>query len=118
MIFWTVLTWVVTPIAILAIGFNGVALSSAIIACSVVLVVWIAKQYIKFRVLRMIQYPLIASLVMGVFLYFMTPFVIRDFLTFFMIILFGAIVYIGVMFLVARNQILSELSLIRRYFIH
>ena len=118
MIFWTVLTWVVTPIAILAIGFNGVALSSAIIACSVVLVVWIAKQYIKFRVLRMIQYPLIASLVMGVFLYFMTPFVIRDFLTFFMIILFGAIVYIGVMFLVARNQILSELSLTRRYFIH
>ena len=39
MVFWTVSTWVLTPLAIVFYGFNGVSYASAFIALSVVFVV-------------------------------------------------------------------------------
>ncbi|MBI2195602.1 MAG: oligosaccharide flippase family protein [Candidatus Levybacteria bacterium] len=61
MIFWTVGTWVITPLAINAYGFNGVSVSSAIVATSVVGVVYLVKRHINFSILKIVGYPALSS---------------------------------------------------------
>ncbi|MDO8659334.1 MAG: oligosaccharide flippase family protein, partial [Candidatus Parcubacteria bacterium] len=92
MIFWTILTWILTPLSILFFGFNGVAGVSAVIASSVVLVVYIARRYIAFNILKAVKYPFFASILMGTVLYFIRPFLVVNLFTLILTILFSAIV--------------------------
>jgi len=112
MIFWTVATWVLTPLLIFIYKFNGVAIASAIISCSVVGVVFIVKKYIKFSILPIVLTPAIATSVMGVVLYFVSQLFITNFPTFFIAIALGGIVYLLIMYLLARDLIKSDVQLI------
>lgn len=112
MIFWTTTTWVLTPIAIMLYGFNGVAMVSALVATSVFLVVAIMKRYVSFRVLPIISFPLLSALVMGVVLYFISPILISNVPTFILTVLIGAIIYIGMLFLTKKELILSDMRFI------
>lgn len=52
MLMWTILTWSITPILVFKLGFNGVALSSFIIAASTVIIpIIMVKKYINFELL-------------------------------------------------------------------
>lgn len=114
MIFWTVATWILTPISIMFLGYNGVAGASAVIACSVFLVIFIAKRYIKFDVLASIISQLTSSLIMGVILFLLSSVIIKNFAGLIFIVIIGVILYLGMMFLLGRNQILSNINMIRR----
>ncbi len=50
MIMWTVLTWTISPIAVWLIGFNGVAVASALIGFSSVATIYLLRQVVPFRV--------------------------------------------------------------------
>ena len=69
MIFWTVATWLITPLMIFLLGFNGVALSSFIISLSVFLVVILVKKYIIFSLYSLI-YPFFSALIMTAILFY------------------------------------------------
>ena len=113
MIFWTCATWILTPIAISHFGFNGVSMASAFISLSTVAVIFIVKKYIKFNVFRVVSYPLLATLIMGIVLYFTASFVITDFLTLIVMIVGGAILYFVTMLLLAKKQIIADVRLIK-----
>lgn len=113
MIFWTILTWVLTPIAILNFGFNGVAIASALISLSVVLVIGLVKRYINFSILKGILYPLISTVLMGIILYFLSPIIVTSFQTLILMIIISIMVYFFVIFALAKKQILSDIALIR-----
>lgn len=113
MIFWTCATWILTPIAISHFGFNGVSMASAFISLSTVAVIFIVKKYIKFSVFRVVSYPLLATLIMGIVLYFTASFVITDFLTLIVMIVGGAILYFVTMLLLAKKQIIADVRLIK-----
>ncbi|MDO8657810.1 MAG: polysaccharide biosynthesis C-terminal domain-containing protein, partial [Candidatus Levybacteria bacterium] len=113
MIFWTLATWIMTPIFITLFGFNGVSIASFIIAFSVIIVVYLSKKYINFRVLEIVKFPVIATCLMGTFIYFLAPVIVKNMpLLFLMIVMAGAI-YFSTIYLLAKKQILDDIQLIR-----
>lgn len=116
MIFWTVLSWVITPLAMVVYGFNGFALSSAVISLTVVIVVWIAKKHIAFSI-KQVFAPFAASGVMGVFLYFASTFFEKSLITIVLLIISGSIVYFTTCFILARSALMQDIVLIRKQFV-
>jgi len=114
MIFWTIATWILTPILINIFGFNGVAIASAIVSLSVVLVIAIVKRHIKFSIFRAIAYPLISTSFMGIVLYFLAPVIITNFQTLILMILISIMVYFFTSFVLAKKEILADIALVRQ----
>ncbi len=113
MVFWTVANWAITPLFIVWFGFNGVAYASALIAASVVLVVFVVKRYMQFSLLRVVLNPLIATLLMGVAVYFLSGFLAKNIIGVIFVIGFGAVLYFLTMFALAKNEILSDIQMVR-----
>lgn len=114
MVFWTISTWVLTPILIMSMGFNGVAVASAIISTSVVLVIMISKKYLNFSIFNATFYPLISSVLMGIVVYFLSNILAINFLGIFACMVVGAMVYFLVIYILAKNQIKADILLIRQ----
>ncbi len=113
MILWTVMTWVLTPLAISLIGFSGFPLVSALVNISVVGVVFIAKRFLPFSVIKAIRFPTIAASIMGVSLYVLTTLLPENFYTVAFLIIFGFILYAGILLLLDRKQIFSDFRYIK-----
>lgn len=113
MIFWTIATWVLTPILIVIYGFNGVSIASALISTSVIAVILIAKRYIKFSILFTTAVPLFGSIVMGIAVYFLSPFLVKNLISLLLMCGVGALLYFAASFIIAREQIISDIKLVR-----
>jgi len=118
MVFWTAATWVLTPLAVILLGFNGVAIVSAGISLSVVFVVFLVKKYIKFNLFPSIIFPILGSLVMGTILYLLSPVIANELLGFILMILIGVMVYFLAMFAMARKQVLEDIRLIKSHLLN
>lgn len=114
MIFWTVSTWILTPLFIFLFGFNGVAAASFVITTSVVMVVFIARRYIVFDIVKTIKNPFLATFFMGLFIYLLSPMVVRNIASLLFMVLIGGIFYFAFMLLLAKKEILSDIRLIRQ----
>jgi O-antigen/teichoic acid export membrane protein len=112
MVFWTIATWVLTPLCIMWFGFNGVAIASAIISTSVVGVVYVTKKYIRFSILPAILTPSIASVVMGILLLIVSPLVIRNIYILLGMVGAGGLVYFGMMYILAKEFIIEDVKMI------
>lgn len=112
MVFWTISTWILTPIAIQFFGFNGVAGVSAVIAFSVFIVVFIARRYVYFDIINAVRFPLFSSIVMAIVIYILSPYVISNLISFFAMICIGTAVYISTIYLLAKEYIRSDLKMI------
>jgi len=111
MIFWTAITWIFTPIAISLIGFNGVAVASAVISLSVFIVIYIVKKYVDINIF--IISPLVGSaLVMGVFIYLLGPVFSKNIFSVLFLGFLGLMVYASTMFLLAKQEIISNIRLL------
>lgn len=108
MIFWTVATWILTPISLLLFGFNGVAVASAIISLSVVGVIYLVKKYVAFNVGSITIVPASATTIMGIVVYFLSKVLVSNLLMVFVMIVIGVIIYLGTMFLFGRKQIIED----------
>ncbi len=113
MVFWTVATWVLTPALIIFYGFNGVAVASAIISLSVVAVVWISKRYVNFSIFSTTAVPVAASTVMGIAVYFLSPIFVKNLILAILMCGVGALIYFGVSFIIAKEQIISDFRLVK-----
>lgn len=112
MVFWTIATWVITPIFINLYGFNGVSIAYALISCSVIGVVYVAKKYIKFSVLKATGYPFVSACIMGLVIYIVSPLLIKEILSLIFVILLGAVVYFSVIYSLAKKEIKADSQLI------
>lgn len=113
MVFWTVATWVITPLFIVMYGFNGVSFASALISLSVVIVIYLVRRYVKFDVFKATIYPIVSSIVMGLAIYFLSLVFVTSILTLLFMILFGAVIYFSCVFILAKKEILENISLIK-----
>lgn len=113
MILWTIMTWGLTPIAIQYIGFNGFSLVTAIINLSVIPIIIIAKKYVDFDVMKAIKFPVIGGIIMAVVLFGATKLVPINFPTVFFLIFIGGFIYFGTLFIIARNELISDIKFIR-----
>ncbi len=110
MVFWTIATWVLTPLAIFWLGFNGVAIASAVIATSVVGVIFIVKRYISFNLTKVLVAPVAATAIMGIVIFFLSKIVISNLVLIFAMIGVGILVYFGAMFLFGHKQLIADIK--------
>ncbi len=66
MIMWTSLTWLITPLFVLKLGYNGVALAALVIGFSSLLVFYYVKQEVEVHIWDQIWRQLFASFAMAV----------------------------------------------------
>lgn len=114
MVFWTTATWLITPTFIYLFGFNGVSMASALISLSVVAVVVVVKKYIDFNIFQAISYPALSATFMGLFLYFLSPLLVKNFILFLLMIIFGAAIYFMSIFAFSKKQLLADIRFIRQ----
>lgn len=115
MIFWTIATWLLTFTLITFIGFIGVSLAHAIVATSVVIVVHLARKYVAFEIYKPISRPLFSAIVMGIVLYFASPFFLRDVPTLILAVFMGGVIYMGTIFLIAYREVTTDIKSILKY---
>lgn len=115
MIFWTVAIWIITPLAIVLWGFNGVSMASAIVSLSVIAVIIVVRRYIDFSIIKAITVPMLSTLIMGIALYSLSPLVITNFLTLILMVILAIMIYFFTSFALAREQILSDVALIKEH---
>lgn len=113
MISWTLATWILTPIAIRFWGFNGVSASAAIISFSLVFVVILVKRYIDFSILRAVSYPFVSSLILALFIYTVSPLIIKNFQSLILMVILSIVVYFFTSFILYREQILADIKLLK-----
>jgi O-antigen/teichoic acid export membrane protein len=113
MIFWTIATWVLTPILIVMYGFNGVAIASALISLSVVAVVIISKRYINFSIVFTTAVPLISTIIMGIVIYFFSGIFAKGLISALFMCVVGALLYFATSFIIAKEQIIADIKLVR-----
>jgi len=108
MVMWTILTWIFFPLLAIKFGFNGVAAASAIVGFSSVIAIWITKQYIEFRFIASIIKPIMASLVMGILIFILTPWLAKNILGIIGLTVLGGLVYFGIIYLMIGQQFIAD----------
>lgn len=114
MLGWTAFTWLMTPLFLEWIGYDGFALVTALVNLSVFGVVAVAKRYLKFSVVRAVKYPLLASAVMTGVLYILSLILPMHGVSIAVIIISGVLVYGSVLFIFDKNGIMSDLRYIKQ----
>lgn len=113
MVFWTISTWVLTPLLIMKMGFSGVSLASALVASSVIVVVFVTNRYIPIRLFGLVIRPLFATALMGLVVWSISPFIIKNIPTFLLVVLCGAVVYALGMLVLAKKQLVADWKMVR-----
>jgi O-antigen/teichoic acid export membrane protein len=111
MVFWTIITWVLTPILIIKAGFNGFALASLIISITSILVYLIAKKYVNFSFTRPVFRQLLAAIIMFIVIS-LTSQMINSFGTLFLNMLIAGAVYLGALYLMAGRELVKTFKFI------
>jgi PST family polysaccharide transporter len=108
MIFWTAFIWIVTPIMVSLIGFNGVAATAALMSLSSIAVVYVFKKYIAISLKNELVPSIVCSLIMGLALFIIIPLFDLSMLMIFISILIGALIYGLSYLLLFKEKFISE----------
>lgn len=111
MVTWTVLTWVLTPFLIKIYGYNGFAFASFAVSVTSVGVLIVSRRYVKFSFIKPVGRQLIAAVLMfGIIL--ATRGMISSFPTLFVNMIIAGGVYVGVLFLLAHEELVKTFRFI------
>ncbi|MEK9179762.1 MAG: oligosaccharide flippase family protein [Patescibacteria group bacterium] len=108
MIVWTVLTWVLTPLLTLRFGIMGFALTQVILSATCFVVMWQARRFVPFHVLRIVSPFILAAGAMAGGVLFFTRMTTPSPLTFVTAGLLGVILYLSVLYFVFRKNPVQE----------
>ena len=114
MIFWTALTWIITPVLVRMYGFNGVAIASLIISFTSFIPIILVKKLIALNVLEQIWRQTLAAGVMAIVGILGMKFWSQGFSYFFIGMLLTALSYGGTMIALGKNKLVFELSSLRK----
>lgn len=110
MLFWTITTWICTPIFTSRFGMLGFPLTQLILATSSLLVAGQAKRLVEFRFWHSIYRPLIAALVMITCIFAGLSIMPVTYLSLALAIVGGAGVYLGVLFFIFNVNPVNEVK--------
>lgn len=113
MVFWTILTWTITPILIWFLGYNGVALASFLVTLTIGITVYFVKQFVEFELFRNINKPVISAVCMGIVVFIFTRLIVHDLITLSIVIMLGALTYLTCFYLIAKDELFEGISIIR-----
>lgn len=110
MMMWLVLTWALMPIMGIKFGYNGVALSAAVISVSSLVAIYFAKKNVNFDLLSPVGKPFLSSFLMGVIVYFFRPFLMSLWISVGLRIFAGLIIYFLISYLLIGKSLITDLS--------
>ena len=108
MVYWTILTWVLTPVLIFWIGYNGVAVASFIVTLTLFYTIHLVQKEIPFSFIKCIYKPLIAALTMALIVFGFSYFFVNNMMLLIFAILIGSCVYCGIMYLIAKDEFVED----------
>lgn len=105
MVMWTVLEWVLTPIATIKFGFLGVGLASAAISFTSIIPIIIIKKIVPVAIFTNIWQALLSAVIMFVFASVWSNYFVSDLLSLFISVTLSAALYSGLIYILAGNKI-------------
>ena len=108
MIFWTILTWILTPIAITFYGYDGVALAALLISFTSVLSVIYTKKFVNFSFVDQVWRQFLASILMAVVGISLTPHLFKPTHLLLAMIMTG-FSYLVIVWIIASRKIRTEI---------
>ncbi|HLD11832.1 MAG TPA: oligosaccharide flippase family protein [Patescibacteria group bacterium] len=116
MVFWTVITWILTPILVVWMGFIGVGVTSAIISFTSILTVIEIKKIIPVRILPSIGMQVASSVFMGGTIYILTTRFVHSAAGVFSMVGLGFLIYlVSILFLDGKRVVREVSSIVRRH---
>lgn len=115
MILWVLATWILTPLAIHFYGFNGFAGASALVATSVVIVIFLTKRYVPFSI-GVLKAPILSSIMMSFLLLGMSRMLPINLPSIGLEILLSSFAYLGCMYILAKAELKKDILLIKQQF--
>lgn len=113
MIFWTAITWLLTPICITFFGFNGVAFASFVISITSIFVFIIARKDVEFSFIKPVGKQMIAAFCMFVFI-LVTRNVISSFFMLLIEIALSGLLYLFIVTILHKGELTKTV----RFIIH
>lgn len=113
MVMWTALEWILTPTIVYFYGFQGVGISSFLISFSSAITIILVKRILPVKILEAITIPTFCSLFMGLSVFLLSNLFVRSKLELFGVILAGVLIYLGTIFLFAKERISADLKTLR-----
>ncbi len=110
MVIWTILTWILTPVAIYLWGYNGVAIASFMVTLTIGLTVYLVKKVVKFDFIKSIYKPLFATIIMVIFTYGLSLLILNNLISLFFVIILGGVVYLLLIYLITGRAILLDIK--------
>jgi O-antigen/teichoic acid export membrane protein len=100
MLFWTVTTWLVTPLFTVRFGMLGFPMTQIILATSSLLVMTQAKRIVDFRFVEAVKRPIISTTAMVIGIYIALSFLPVTYVSLVISVVGGAAIYFGVLYFI------------------
>ncbi|OGK16520.1 hypothetical protein A2690_04180 [Candidatus Roizmanbacteria bacterium RIFCSPHIGHO2_01_FULL_39_12b] len=110
MLFWTITTWICTPLFTKLFGLYGFPATQLILALSSIFVIVKARQLLHFEIISSIDKPIILSVIMGAILIGIKSVISTPIYQIIVMIPIGAIGYVGLAYMLFRIQLLTEVK--------
>lgn len=114
MVLWTTLTWILTPIFIMLYGYNGVAIASFIVTLTIIVTIYLVRRIVYFHFFRSIYKPLIATGIMGIFVFLLSDLFIINLISLIIVAFIGGSVYLSCMYGLAKGELAQALHTLRK----
>lgn len=108
MIMWAGLTWLFLPALALVYGVNGAAAGFALVGTSSAVAIFIARRFVSFDLIGSVGKPLLASLGMGLLIFFLRSLVPLGFAWILLLVAVGAAAYFLLLYLLVGPAIISD----------
>lgn len=112
MVMWTSLTWILTIPAVIRYGFIGVAIAAALVSCTSLITMHIAKKMLGIEILKNIGWQAVAGVGMGSIVYGFNDFWRQSFDHFLTGIVCGFSIYALLIYLIMPKRIVAEVNTI------
>lgn len=116
MIMWIIATWVLTIIFIRIWGFTGISVAAFVVSLTIVVVIRLVKKEIDFNFFGSIWKQVLACIVMGIVVHYLLGIFTNNLIMLMLANAFGFIMYVVVMFTLAKNELIENTKIILKVY--
>lgn len=118
MVMWIILTWGLTLSLVGRFGFTGIALASFLVTLTIIVTLRLVKKVVSFSFVSSVWQPTLSTVLMTAAIYLFSNVLPTNYMSLFILIAVGAIIYLAVLFLIARRKLMANIRLVIRAYYH
>lgn len=110
MIFWTIATWLLTPILTKLLGYYGFPVTQLLLSLTFIFVLVKAKRLINFNFINSVYKAIASTFIMGILVFIFVEITARSFFNFGLAILIGLISYFYILLFLFKIKLIDEVK--------